>query len=129
MSYVLVVGDANVDLVMHLLGLDKLSRLELAMRDRVLALSRVNVTRHLHQIIRQHNARSELIVADPASAGEAEVEAMPDDLALPLDERVKIGLVTLSTHEKELYLEQFEQQILSRRMVAMQMDWPRSRLG
>ncbi len=117
--FTLFVNATTLGLVMHLLGLDKLSRLELAMRDRVLALSRVNVTRHLHQIIRQHNARSELIVADPASAGEAEVEAMPDDLALPLDERVKIGLVTLSTHEKELYLEQFEQQILSRRMVAM----------
>lgn len=117
--FTLFVNATTLGLVMHLLGLDKLSRLELAMRDRVLALSRANVTRHLHQIIRQHNARSELIVADPASAGEAEVEAMPDDLALPLDERVKIGLVTLSTHEKELYLEQFEQQILSRRMVAM----------
>lgn len=117
--FTLFVNATTLGLVMHLLGLDKLSRLELAMRDRVLALSRVNVTRHLHQIIRQHNARSELIVADPASAGEAEVEAMPDDLALALDERVKIGLVTLSTHEKELYLEQFEQQILSRRMVAM----------
>lgn len=115
----LFVNATTLGLVMHLLGLDKLSRLELAMRDRVLALSRANVTRHLNQIIRQHNARSELIMADPASAGEAEVEAMPDDLALPLDERVKIGLVTLSTHEKELYLDQFEQQILSRRMVAM----------
>ena len=117
--FTLFVNATTLGLVMHLLGLDKLSKLELAMRDRVLALSRVNVARHLHQIIRQHNARSDLLVADPASAGEAEVEAMPDDLALPLDERVKIGLVTLSTHEKELYLEQFEQQILSRRMVAM----------
>lgn len=117
--FTLFVNATTLGLVMHLLGLDKLSRLELAMRDRVLALSRVNVTRHLHQIIRQHNARSELIVADPLSAGETEVEAMPDDLALALDERVKIGLVTLSTREKELYLEQFEQQILSRRMVAM----------
>jgi hypothetical protein len=40
-------------------------------------------------------------------------------LALDLDERVKVGLVTLCTREKELYLEQFEQQILSRRMVAV----------
>jgi CPA1 family monovalent cation:H+ antiporter len=32
---------------------------------------------------------------------------------------VKVGLVTLCTREKELYLEQFEQQILSRRMVAV----------
>ena len=104
---------------MHVLGLDKLSRLELALRDRVLALSRVNVAHHLQQIMRQHNARVEGIDADPASAGDAEIESAPAELALRLDERVKVGLVTLCTREKELYLELFEQQILSRRMVAV----------
>lgn len=113
-------GNATtLGLVMNLLGLDKLSRLELALRDRVLALSRVNVARHLQQIMRQHNARTEGIDVDPASAGTAEAESVPEDLALDLDERVKIGLVTLCTREKELYLELFEQQILSRRMVAV----------
>ncbi|OFX05044.1 MAG: hypothetical protein A3D94_19120 [Alphaproteobacteria bacterium RIFCSPHIGHO2_12_FULL_66_14] len=115
----LFVNATTLGLVMHLLGLDKLSRLELALRDRVLALSRVNVARHLQQILRQHNARTEGIDVDPASAGDAEVESVPEDLALDLDERVKIGLVTLCTREKELYLELFEQQILSRRMVAV----------
>lgn len=117
--FTLFVNATTLGLVMHLLGLDKLSRLELALRDRVLALSRVNVDRHLQQIMRVHNARVEGIDADPASAGEAGVEAVPADLALDLDERVKVGLVTLSTREKELYLELFEQQILSRRMVAV----------
>jgi CPA1 family monovalent cation:H+ antiporter len=96
-----------------------LSRLELALRDRVLALSRVNVERHLQQIIRQHNERVEGLDVDPASAGGAEVDAVPPELALDLDERVKVGLVTLCSREKELYLELFEQQILSRRMVAI----------
>ena len=115
----LFVNATTLGLVMHVLGLDKLSRLELALRDRVLALSRVNVDRHLQQIIRQHNARVEGIDADPASAGEAGIESAPAELALSLDERVKVGLVTLCTREKELYLELFEQQILSRRMVAV----------
>src|SRR5258708_14429300 len=115
----LFVNATTLGLVMHVLGLDKLSRLELALRDRVLALSRVNVDRLLQQIIRQHNARVEGIDADPASAGEAGIEAAPAELALNLDERVKVGLVTLCTREKELYLELFEQQILSRRMVAV----------
>jgi CPA1 family monovalent cation:H+ antiporter len=115
----LFVNATTLGLVMHVLGLDKLSRLELALRDRVLALSRVNVDRHLQQIMRQHNARVEGIDADPASAGEAGIEAAPAELALSLDERVKVGLVTLCTREKELYLELFEQQILSRRMVAV----------
>ncbi len=117
--FTLFVNATTLGLVMHLLGLDKLSRLELALRDRVLALSRVNVARHLQQIMRQQNARAGGIDVDPASAGEAEVESVPQELALDLEERVKIGLVTLCTREKELYLELFEQQILSRRMVAV----------
>ena len=115
----LFVNATTLGLVMHVLGLDRLSRLEIALRDRVLALSRVNVDRHLQQIMRQHNARVGGIDADPASAGEAEIESVPAELALSLDERVKVGLVTLCTREKELYLELFEQQILSRRMVAV----------
>jgi CPA1 family monovalent cation:H+ antiporter len=116
--FTLFVNATTLGLVMHILGLDRLSRLELALRDRVLALSKVNVDRHLQQIMRVHNARVEGIAADPASAGEAEIEDVPAELALDLDERVKVGLVTLCTREKELYLELFEQQILSRRMVA-----------
>ncbi len=117
--FTLFVNATTLGLVMHVLGLDKLSRLELAMRDRVQALCHVNVARHLHQIMRQQNERADGLAVDPASAGEAEIEAVPGDLALPLEERVRIGLITLSTREKELYLEQFEQQILSRRMVAV----------
>jgi CPA1 family monovalent cation:H+ antiporter len=117
--FTLFVNATTLGLVMHLLGLDKLSRLELALRDRVLALSKVNVDRQMQQIMRVHNARVDGIAADPASAGEAEIEAVPPELALDLDERVKVGLVTLCTREKELYLELFEQQILSRRMVAV----------
>ena len=117
--FTLFVNATTLGLVMHVLGLDKLSRLELALRDRVLALSRVNVDRHLQQIMRQHNERVEGLDVDPASAGEAQIEEVPAELALKLDERVKVGLVTLCTREKELYLELFEQQILSRRMVAV----------
>lgn len=117
--FTLFVNATTLGLVMHLFGLDKLSRLELALRDRVLALSRINVERHLQQIIRQHNERTDGFAVDPASAGDPAVEPVPPDLALDLDERVKIGLVTLCTREKELYLEQFQQQILSRRMVAI----------
>jgi CPA1 family monovalent cation:H+ antiporter len=117
--FTLFVNATTLGLIMHVLGLDKLSRLELALRDRVLALSRVNVDRHLQEIMRQHNARVDGIDADPASAGEASIESAPAELALSLGERVKVGLVTLCTREKELYLELFEQQILSRRMVAV----------
>ena len=114
----LFVNATTLGLIMHVLGLDKLSRLELALRDRVLALSRVNVAHHLQQIMRQHNARAEGIDVDPASAATPKSNR-PRPSRPRLDERVKVGLVTLCTREKELYLELFEQQILSRRMVAV----------
>ncbi|MFI5000982.1 MAG: cation:proton antiporter [Reyranellales bacterium] len=117
--FTLFVNATTLGVVMRILGLDKLSRIELALRDRVLALSRANVARHMQEVIREHNARVEGLDADPASAGNAEIEAVPDELALEIDERVTVGLLTLCTQEKELYLDLFEQQTLSRRMVAL----------
>jgi monovalent cation:H+ antiporter, CPA1 family len=116
--FTLFVNATTLGLVMHVLGLDKLTRLELALRDRVLALSRINVAHHLQQIIREHNMRVEHIDADPISAGDETVQAPPPELALDFNERLTVGLLTLCTQERELYLEQFEQQTLSRRMVA-----------
>jgi CPA1 family monovalent cation:H+ antiporter len=117
--FTLFVNATTLGVLMRLLGLDKLSRLEIALRDRVLALSRVNVQRQLRQIMREHNEQVLGLDVDPASAGDAETEAPPADLALELHERIAVGLLTLSTQEKELYLELFEQQTLSRRMVAL----------
>jgi len=117
--FTLFVNATTLGLVMRALGLDKLTRVELALRDRVLALSRVNVARQLQQIIRVHNERIDGLDIDPLSAGEPEIEAPPADLALALDERIKVGLLTLSTQEKELYFALFDQQTLSRRMVAL----------
>ncbi len=116
--FTLFVNATTLGLVMRALGLDKLSRLELALRDRVLALSRVNAAHHLQAIIREHNVRVEGIDADPVSAGDTAIAAPPPELALDFQERLTVGLLTLCTQERELYLEQFEQQTLSRRMVA-----------
>ncbi|WP_428660309.1 cation:proton antiporter [Reyranella sp.] len=116
--FTLFVNATTLGVVMRVLGLNKLTRLELALRDRVLALSRINVAHQMQQIIREHNVRVEGIDVDPISAGDAAIEAPPPELALDLDERLTVGLVTLCTKERELYLDQFEQQTLSRRMVA-----------
>jgi CPA1 family monovalent cation:H+ antiporter len=117
--FTLLVNATTLGLGMRALGLNKLSRVEVALRDRVLALSRVNVERQLRQIMREHNERVVGLDVDPDSAGDAEIEAPPADLPLELDERLSVGLLTLCTQEKELYLDLFEQQTLSRRMVAL----------
>ncbi len=116
--FTLFVNATTLGLVMRLLGLDKLTHLELALRDRVLALCQVNVQRRLQEVIRTHNVRVEGLDVDPASGGEPRIDAPLPDLALSFDERLRVGLLTLCAREKELYLELFGQQILSRRMVA-----------
>jgi len=116
--FTLLVNATSLGLTLRILGLDKLSRVELAMRDRVLALSRAKVARHVQEIIREHNQRVEGLDVDPASAGEPEIEAPPAELALDLDERVSVGLLTLCARERELYFELFDHQTLSRHMVA-----------
>src|SRR5471030_2439889 len=115
----LFVNATTLGLVMRLLRLDQLTRVELALRDRVLALSRVNVARQLQDIMRTHNERLGGLDIDPVSAGEPEVEAAPAELALEFGERLTVGLLTLSSQEKELYFALFDQQTLSRRMVAV----------
>ncbi len=117
--FTLLICATTLGLVMRLLGLDKLSRVELALRDRVLALSRVNVAHHLQEVIRTHNQRVEGLEVDPVSSGETEIEPPPPELDLTMEERLKVGLLTLCTQEKDLYLELFEQQTLSRRMIAL----------
>jgi len=85
----------------------------------VLALSKVNVQRQVNAIMRRHNERVDGLDVDPVSAGEAEIEAPTSDLALGMNERLTVGLLTLCTQEKDLYFALFDQQTLSRRMVAV----------
>ena len=117
--FTLFVNATTLGVFMHSLGLDRLSRLDLALRDRVLALSKVNVDHHLQEIMSRRSVGAVNQPAVRAAFAEKEFAALPADLALDLDARVKVCLVTLCTREKELYLEQFEQQTLSRRMVAV----------
>jgi CPA1 family monovalent cation:H+ antiporter len=117
--FTLFANGTTLGLLLRMLGLDKLGRLEIALRDRVLVLSRANVAHHLQEVIRSRNAHVDGLGADPLSAGETDVEEVADDLALDIDERLNVGLLTLCTQEKELYLDLFEHQTLSRRMVAL----------
>ena len=119
--FTLFFNATTLGLVMHWLGLDRLSPLDLAMRDRVIALSKVAVAQHLRRMSRQQHLLPE-VQSTETSLGTAAAQCtagVPAELALALDERVKIGLVTLVIRERELVLELFDHQILSRRMVAI----------
>ena len=110
--FTLFVNAPSLRLLMRVFDLNKLSRTELAVRDRVIELSRANAARQMRLAARQDGSEPELDRPIEASA-------VPPDWSLNLEERVTVGLLTLCTREKDLYLEHFEQQTLSRRMVAI----------
>ena len=118
--FTLFVNAPSLRLLMRFFELDKLSRTELAVRDRVIELSRANAARHMRLAVRLDPLASEAEVKEATAEKAYEAASRVDhDWALDLDERVTVGLLTLCTREKDIYLEHFDQQTLSRRMVAI----------
>ena len=110
--FTLFVNAPSLRLLMRVFDLNKLSRTEVAVRDRVIELSRANAARQMRLAAHEHGT-------EPEVERTVEGSVVPPEWSLNLDERVTVGLLTLCTREKDLYLENFEQQTLSRRMVAI----------
>jgi CPA1 family monovalent cation:H+ antiporter len=117
--FTLLVNAPSLRLLIGFFGLDKLTATELAVRDRVLALSRANVARQVREVARSYGISSAMVEQGLQPVFVPHGTAREEDVALDMDERLRVGLLTLGTREKELYLEHFEQQTLSRRMVAI----------
>jgi CPA1 family monovalent cation:H+ antiporter len=118
--FTLFVNAPSLRLLMRLFALDKLTRTELAVRDRVIELSRTNAARQMRLATRFDPLATESEIKEALlDIASLEPANATRDWQLNLDERVTVGLLTLCTREKDLYLEHFEQQTLSRRMVAI----------
>ena len=118
--FTLFVNAPSLRLLMRFFELDKLSGTELAVRDRFIELSRANAARQMRLAVRLDPLATEAEVHEVTA--EKGVETAPNvdrDWKLNLDERVTVGLLMLCTRERDLYLEHFDQQTLSRRMVAI----------
>ena len=120
--------------LLRLVGLDQLSPTELALRDGVIAISRARVRDDIEEVTRDYGFDPEIAepllqdLAKPSEVedGETDNEADTDEpaksepAAAQLSEQaaVAVGLVTLATREKELYLEHFQNGTISRNRVA-----------
>ncbi len=112
--FTLFVSGLTLRPLMKLFGLDRLSPIDRALRDRVMALSRASVAADVKAVARNYGL-GELWEEIAASARPAE-DAAPTPIAA--DDAVQVGLITLAGREKELYFSHFDQRIISRRMVA-----------
>ena len=119
--FTLFVNAPTLKPLIRLLGLDRLSPTESALRDRVMALSRTTIIEQVDAVGRDYGFTAELTarVADsiPADGGE---HPDGDDAAVKLspEARLTVGVQALANREHELCLEHFKAGTISRRMVA-----------
>jgi monovalent cation:H+ antiporter, CPA1 family len=118
--FTLLVQGTTLRVLMRLLRLDRLTPVEQAMRNRVLALSLAEVRDGMMAAARDYRVASATVgeAADYYTRRLAVVEA---DLAAndPLDQgdRQVFGLMILTNHEHELVLKRFADGLISRHMV------------
>ncbi|MDF3072592.1 MAG: sodium:proton antiporter [Alphaproteobacteria bacterium] len=101
--------------LMRLFGLDRLSPIDRALRDRVMALSHSSVGENVKAVARNYGLENLWDQIAPAAAPPL---ATDDSNSIGEDDAVRVGLITLANREKELYLDHFEQRVVSRRMVS-----------
>lgn len=120
--FTLFVNAPTLGPLMRFLKLDQLSNSDLALRNRVMTISRITVreqlemaalaagfpTRLAAKVANEDNHNSSATTMIQARAG----------TALSPTQRIQIGLLILSNREKELYFGQFNERAVSRNLVA-----------
>ena len=103
--------------LIRLFGLDRLSPIDLALRNRALGLSLGNVRQEIEGIARNFNLDPEPAVAPLLDRG-AELAQEQLDLeasgALSAEDRINIGLLNLARYEEDAYLRYFADGVVSR---------------
>ena len=117
--FTLFVSAPTLRPLLQLLGLDRLSPTEQALRDRVWELSRSQIREQVKATAEEYGFEKEL--AEEVPIGESSEEpTQPEALAkLSEQEREAVGLLALATRERELYLAHFEERSISSRLVSL----------
>ena len=116
--FTLFVSAPTLKPLLQLLGLDRLSPTEQALRDRVWELSRSQIRAQVKATAEEYGFEKDL--AEDLPIGEtAEEQGRPEELAkLSEQEREAVGLLALATRERELYLAHFDERSISSRLVS-----------
>ena len=117
--FTLLVNGTTLRFVLRLVGLDRLSSVDQALRDQVLRLSRARVADAVHTIGRGYEFSEDLIsevtreLAAPGTASSSIASSVSDDDA----HQLLLGLVALANHERELVLQHFAERTISGHIV------------
>ncbi|MFO0996744.1 MAG: cation:proton antiporter [Alphaproteobacteria bacterium] len=113
--FTLFVSATTLRPLLRLLGLDRLGPVELALRQRVMELTRVSVRTEMEAFARESNLDPRFVHALTA------IETPRDGVSYDLTpaERLQVGLLTLATREKALYFDRVVERTASKRLVAI----------
>jgi monovalent cation:H+ antiporter, CPA1 family len=106
--FTLLINGTTLRAVIHILRLDRLSPVDQALRDRVLALSYQEIAETIRATAREHEISPSALTRalEPYEAGIAAAKSRGDDESGLKDrDRLAIGLVALSNQERILALE------------------------
>jgi monovalent cation:H+ antiporter, CPA1 family len=114
--FTLLVNGLTLRPVIRLLGLDRLSPLNLALRNKVLALSLVDVRDALSETASQYAIPPEVArsATEPVDRRIDELASQPDlEQAISDRDRIRIGLVALANRERRIILDHHAQRTVS----------------
>ena len=114
--FTLFVNAPTMRPLLRLFGLDKLPPAELAIRNRVMALSLSNIRKDIDRVAEDYRVEPAL-VREIAGGYEQRLAAVETSMerveGLSYGDRVRIGLGTLVSHERQLYLKHFTGGVIS----------------
>ena len=116
--FTLFVNGPSLRPLLRLLGLDKLSAREEAMRDRVMALSDLTIRDHARTVARDNGIDLRLAEHIPSNRDllpQDEEDEGPQQIALSEADRLETGLLTLANREGELYFKHLADRTISGR--------------
>ncbi|MBV9523599.1 MAG: cation:proton antiporter [Alphaproteobacteria bacterium] len=119
--FTLFIGAPTLRPLIRLLGLDRLSPADLALRDRVMTLYLSNIGAEVGTLAREHGIIGEALedaLRPYASFGDAAAQVAEENAQLPVEPRLRAGLRILVEREQELYLQHFEARAMSRRALS-----------
>src|SRR6516165_5158566 len=114
--FTLLVNGLTLRPVIRLLKLDRLSPLNLALRNKVLALSLTDVRDALSETASQHAIAADVarLATEPVDRRIDELSAQPDlEQAISDRDRIRIGLVALANRERRIILDHHAQRTVS----------------
>ena len=123
--FTLLVQGTTLRWVISLLGLDKLSRLDRALSNQVIAVALENVREEISNTVKRHELTRDIARSEAKRFGERLDAAMTkaeDASEIPERDRITLGLVALAGRERDMILEAFHDQQISARLAELMLS-------